>query len=81
MQGFDTPIKRAREALYLLYQELAKAYIDIRNLKYGIAITIKVSDDKWGRAYPANCIATSLTCHAEIQGELPAAPQGAAARK
>lgn len=68
MTAFDNPIKQAVADLERLYLLLSNNNIDIRDINYGIAVSITVSARKWGRNYPDNCIATGVTCRAAISG-------------
>ena len=68
MTAFDNPIKSAVAELERLYLLLSHNRVEISQIEYGITVTITVSAGKWGRAYPNNCIATRVTCEAEISG-------------
>lgn len=71
MRGFDENIKRAVEDLRRLYLSFHDSGIDIKPVRYGIKVDIRVSDDKWGADYPDNCIANWVFCTAAKQGATP----------
>ncbi|WP_028608950.1 hypothetical protein [Paenibacillus harenae] len=68
MTAFDNPIKNAVMTLKKLYEGLSSALVDISSINYGIDVSIKVSDEKWGKKYPDNCIAKSVSCRAVLSG-------------
>ena len=67
-KGFDNPVKNALQALLRLYKHLSDSYVNIRDLRYGIEVSIEVSSDKWGDQAPDYFICNYLECSAEVWG-------------
>jgi hypothetical protein len=68
-KAFDDPLKTAVEQLNKAYVSLAKLGANIKEMKYGIKVEIKINGTPWGPAYPENCIWTGLVCSAAVSGE------------
>lgn len=73
MTSFDNNIKKAVEKLEKLYESVVNNLFsneyNLAKLKYGIQVTIEVSEEKWGAQIPDSYIAKSVKCKAEITGE------------
>jgi len=71
--AFDNNVKKARMYLHKFYTALRdkgmKQSSYFASLKYGIKVSIELSDETWGDAYPWNCVSKTMTLDAEILNE------------
>lgn len=75
MTAFDNNVKYVLAVLHNLYKEMHQQE-DVSTWTYGIEVKISVSAEKWGMAYPDNCIAQSLTATVAPYGQASAFPNG-----
>ncbi len=63
---FDNRIQDARAELEAIYKLVHKHGGEIANLKLGVKVEVKVSDDKWGNEPPDSFICQRLHCSADV---------------
>lgn len=65
-KSFDNPIKDALDTLKKLYELLAKHFVDISKIEYGVRVSVTTSRDKWGPNAPEKYICNELICKADL---------------